>query len=210
MRNWLLFMILLMPVVNCFAQKTDQYAIEINAQPDMGKKFSISIRRNKTIVKLLITKVDSIQQNLIKKDPEYINLLRQFGSIKGFDSRDSTTLKLMRDLEYYRQQYTVFKKDSIILTKRNNKAYFKLLDSIVLVPTDSLTQPEKAKKTIFIHPTTVHFIFKGNSILNRDFYVTQPTDKYQPALLRLITNTLDIYRAARPNSFMDKKSTRGY
>ncbi|WP_139362058.1 hypothetical protein [Hymenobacter sp. CRA2] len=191
--------------------------MRIESQPDMrGATYHIIIRRSARTTKLVYARRDSIRRYF---DPVEDSLRREYFD-KPPDNKEARW-KLIGDIgrraaENHRR-YAAYTKDSIALknTQVASRRYVALLDSVFLADDDafhdfSSVRTVKAKTVMVIHATQYRLYREAAGQPVRKAYMTAPDMDTNPLFVRLLTQTLELYRLSHPNSFMDKRYTRDY
>lgn len=168
--------------------------------------FNIDLYTTAKEYKIVYRRLDSTSKHLLEKDPTYVELR---ASIKNSTSIEEVEL-LAYKLGEIADRYTVYTSDSLKLLNEE-LAFTRMLDTLNQTNVGLLTvQTNVNGISEILSGYSFHFVKQNGRKKVKDFQVQSPGPFSYPILFRFISGVLDLYRNAKPHSFLDKQHTGGY
>jgi hypothetical protein len=190
-------------------QSIKERSIEIFASASIdGTKYQIKITTGIDSIKIRYKIRDSTSTSL-DSDKEFNAHRNYLLSLKNIDFHNDTVVNKLNILESIAEKYTFYSKDSIEVSNSDNESYLNLINEVFDSPTDSLNNKIQNKNRIVFDGIQMTFILreKGNQ---REVHAHSPTAKSHPLLYELIDSSINIYREAKKNDFLNKSRLFGY
>ncbi|AIZ63258.1 hypothetical protein PK28_05340 [Hymenobacter sp. DG25B] len=184
------------------APKPPAYSIGVKVAVG-SRSFKVNLTRSASRIKILYARYDSTA-NALNQDAELKELIENFLHDSTLTQQERTQ-KSARIISLY-EHYALYSLDSLVLTPKQNRAFFQLADSVYQSSTDYLVNKEKNRIVLDGH--SVFVCISGNEQPERSFYVSNPTRG--TLIYQLLHESMELYRPKQPNLFPTRRATRGY
>lgn len=204
---WLLAAMIYLPLA---AQVPNGAALYIKAEQHVsGQAFDIGINDMGKQIKLLYKVKDSISI-LAENDPALTAYRKKAMALTHFSPQNDTLIDLLQKIDSVRQQFIYYSIDSIMIHKKDNLSYTKLLATLLHTSTDSLAQKAQNGNRIVLDGTSFTFLLQQNGRTEK-VTVRSPTATSHPMLHDILKNTFALYRERCPESrLLQQSRTGGY
>lgn len=183
-----------------FAQKRGAaYRVCINAKTGVSSQdLSIDIKKSRRHTKIVYTRLDSVNRDLLGQDEEFERLSELYFSADSIDSLSSPEgKKFTSGLERLMRKHSVYTSDSVSFRNSERRSYIKVLDELYLSDEESLTA--KPANVIVLDGTLVRMVITDSrGRTQKDFYVRSPSAAY-PKIQWLIKESLDMVGSDQRN-----------
>ncbi|UYZ57387.1 hypothetical protein [Hymenobacter latericus] len=204
------------PAPSIAARRPLAYSLLIESKPDMGRTaFLIRVQRGPRVTKLVYARRDSIKRY---SDPVQDSLIRELKAMSAANPQLPGLIHAAgsRLIENQRR-YGAYTQDSITLKNAwaSNRAYIALLDSVFRADDAAFRDYGSARTvngrhSVVLHATAYRLYRQATGLPERKAYMTAPDSHTNPLFVRLLTQTLALYRHNHPDSFMAPRYTRDY
>lgn len=171
------------------------------------KQFLVKIKRTKDDIcieyKIRMNENGQLREN----DTATKRIRNELANIKNINPENDSLLSALNALDSIYIAFTSFRVDSIHLSINSIPEYNKLIDQILITPTDSLQKENKDK--IYLDATSFTFKIKTENKF-RTVYARAINKNNYPQLAEFVAATMALYRDNKKNNFLDRKATMGY
>lgn len=182
-------------------KQKDTASIAIATTTGSGSKFLVQIHKDGQAIKIVYTLFDSIRYSRLKNDTAFIRL----SNLSKQDPQQGDKYFIKKYLKII-NSYRDSKKDSIYADTKTDTAYGQLIDQVILADQNELNQ-KKARIIL----DGMSYLFTISTISGiKEVSAHSPIATSHPLLYKLLTQTFEVYRHKKNNSFLDKQQTNGY
>lgn len=168
-----------------------------------SRSFKVNLTRSASRIKILYARYDSTSHAL-NQDTELQDITQSFIYDTTLTQHERSQ-KSVRIIALY-EHYALYSLDSLVITEKQNRAFFQLADSVYQSSTDQLVNKEKNRIVLDGYLVQVRMSAKGQP--EREFYVNSP--RHGTLIYRLIHESMGLYRPKQPNLFPSRQATWGY
>jgi len=189
-----LILIFILFGLRSFAQQPVLSSISIDGKPlDPKKAFDFKISKTETEIKIIYKKVDSIGK-IIYAEEDLATIKRLLHKDNQFfDSLTKDSLVYFQHkLDLIKLANTYFKTDSTTIYKTTHYPYWKLVETILKTPDETLQKKQENKE--ILDGTFCFFTLKQNNN-ERNVYIEDTDSKIYPLLAKLVNESFEIMRA---------------
>ena len=181
-----------------------------SARPSAHKEtiFLINIYRSGQDIKIIYKLNDSVS-SLINSDTIIENYRKIIRDTANHPNKNGIVKNAVTKIEELSEPYTFYSVDSIAFSINDKREFSSLLDSIFNYPKERLEKRIINKNRITLDGMKFRFII-NNSYAQKVIYIHNPDATSSPMLWQLVHESLDLYRNAKKNSFLNVKRTYGY
>jgi hypothetical protein len=184
-----------------------RYAVHFAAHAGItGTAFRVDLTRQADAVFLCFGRLDSTQHTALRQDPRWVAVVSALQA-PGVSAAERTgTLHRVVALQ---QQYTVYRWDSLRVTRAGCPALVQALDSVYRSPAAQLERAAANRGRIVLDGTLVHVVVQTGPEIEKNLYVHSPSAASHPQLYHLLHAALELYRQQRPAALLDQRYTNG-
>ncbi|RYD76836.1 MAG: hypothetical protein EOP55_10595 [Sphingobacteriales bacterium] len=202
MKTKFLFFALLFPVIVVAQQETKIRIKGVN--PESLNVFYLSIVQGRNVVKVFY-KIQNSLSSKVKHDPDYIALKEEPSSSFIETSTGTVNQKYSERLGSIFNRYYVYTIDSLKFLKSKNRGYSNLITKVKDLSMEKLPEDKRS----FLDGTSFEIVVT-NGKFERIFQLISPDKDYAPAIAQLITQTFNLFRKGKNDSYLTLKRTSGY
>lgn len=167
--------------------------------------YEINIDKRADFIKIVYKLTNRVNYKGLLENKRYQEIKKYRTYPLNTTTRKDSLAKINAEFSSLFESYTSYDKDSLIVNAHLEPQYTQLLYDINKTNTDSLEN----KNWHVLDGTAFSFkITNGRS--TRMIFADSPTAKSNPMLYQLLTQTLELYRSIKMNTFLNTDKTEGY